>query len=262
MLKNNLIGISGKMQSGKDTVATLIQNYIDRESPYIIKKFADKLKDITCILIGCNREQLEDSSFKESPLGEEWNKYKVGQIIYNNKEELLNSGYTLNDAEIIHLTPRKLLQLIGTDCGRKIIHPDIWVNATFCNYTPSQKWILSDVRFPNEVKAIKDRGGIVIKVIRNDLSDFYIIEQAVKQAHKELCIRHSIDENNDSLLWDGDCYKENYQKEFDELYDIYIDLYKPHESETALDSYTDWDYVIYNNGSLEDLNEKIRKIIL
>ena len=46
-------------------------------SNYQIKKFADKLKDIACLLIGCTREQLEDREFKEKELGEEWVAYKV-----------------------------------------------------------------------------------------------------------------------------------------------------------------------------------------
>ncbi len=99
-----IIGISGKINSGKDTVAQIWQ-WLDSKSelPYIdwikeniyngydigglsmyqdegswkIKKFADKLKDIVCILIGCTREQLEDREFKEKELGEEWNKYVV-----------------------------------------------------------------------------------------------------------------------------------------------------------------------------------------
>ena len=35
---------------------------------------------------------------------------------------------------LVKLTPRKLLQLLGTDCGRDIIHPNIWVNALFADY--------------------------------------------------------------------------------------------------------------------------------
>jgi hypothetical protein len=42
------------------------------QSGFEIKKYADKLKDFVCILIGCTREQLEDQEFKEKELGEEW----------------------------------------------------------------------------------------------------------------------------------------------------------------------------------------------
>ena len=98
----NLIGISGKIGSGKDTMGSILQwivtsktgfgngTYSNKEcvewlngkypgdtsiqsiSEYQIKKFADKLKDMVCILLGCTREQLEDREFKEKDLGEEW----------------------------------------------------------------------------------------------------------------------------------------------------------------------------------------------
>ena len=88
-----LIGISGKIGSGKDTIGKIIQYLIclelntlaphqfsfkdfvkstasnEIQSGFKIKKFADKLKDIVCLLIGCTREQLEDREFKEKELG-------------------------------------------------------------------------------------------------------------------------------------------------------------------------------------------------
>ena len=84
-----IIGISGKINSGKDTVGKIIQiltqsphfsdetvvSFLDRkliEPRFVNKKFADTLKDIVCLLIGCTREQLEDREFKEKELGEEW----------------------------------------------------------------------------------------------------------------------------------------------------------------------------------------------
>ena len=94
-----IIGVSGKINSGKDTVGSIIQ-YLYYEHSYIdidnklsyeefvktnrtnnilissvvpeIKKYADKLKDIVCILLSCNREQLANREFKENLLGEEW----------------------------------------------------------------------------------------------------------------------------------------------------------------------------------------------
>jgi len=91
----SIIGISGKINSGKDTVGKIIQylqakhyaqyntpnneydftSYIRNEhnknSNWQIHKFADALKDIICILTGCTREQLEDNDFKNSLLPDE-----------------------------------------------------------------------------------------------------------------------------------------------------------------------------------------------
>ena len=250
--KNNLIGISGKIGSGKDTVGKILQliasngdlgvyktdldflgggDYIlEKCSNYQTKKFAGKLKDIACLLIGCDREQLEDREFKEKELGKEWSKelwYCVADDgSYVPYEQNLHEHKVV---DIVKLTPRKLLQLLGTEAGRQIIHPNIWVNALFADYkgkylsaTDDMKnpvemcfpnWIITDVRFPNEVQAIKDRGGIVIRVNRHDENGM---------PHKTL--------NN-------------------------------HSSETALDNYN-FDYVIENEGSIEELVQKIKQLKL
>lgn len=249
-----IIGVSGKIGSGKDTVGKIIQyltmkkiNNVNEQSfdefcKYInvplsenkqpnkklpkeaisgydywqIKKFADKLKDIVCMLIGCTREQLEDREFKERELGEEWWYYKgeTKLISYNEATEIQQRKLPL-----IKLTPRLLLQLLGTDCGRDIIHPNIWVNALMADYKVYKdeelpNWIITDVRFPNEAKAIKDKGGILIRIERD-----YVLRGGPEDPKNQ------------------------------------------HPSETALDNYQDWDYVIQNDGTIEDLINKIRKII-
>jgi hypothetical protein len=212
-----ILGISGRINSGKDTVGKIIQyltldkevfamtnadiiadleynGYCANKSDWKIKKFADKLKDIVCILLGCTREQLEDREFKEKELGEEWWYYGFdGGIMI----PYLNNGYKKGEEPLkylIKLTPRKLLQLLGTECGRNIIHPNVWVNALFNDYDKTKtcefyherkscmcyresddstlcendypNWIITDLRFPNELQAIKDRGGISIRVNR------------------------------------------------------------------------------------------------
>ena len=260
---NNLIGISGKIGSGKNTVAEIIQylncsppsqddinhmlNFIaggkyksnlNRYSNYQIKRFEDKLKDMVCILLGCTREQLEDRDFKEKELGEKWWYYKTsnGLVSYTDYEAMRPLVEFKHDEELIKLTPLKLLQLFGTNCGIDIIHPNIWINALFADYkspcydAETQKpcscmgqmcgkplnWIITDVRFPDEVKAIESRGGIVIRVNNKNFE-----EKAIKHFGKT----------------------------------------PGHISETALDNH-DFKYVIENDGSLEELIEKVKQLKL
>lgn len=243
--KNNLIGISGKMGSGKDTVGSILQDYSDDNAEdYEIKKFADKLKDIACLLIGCTRKQLEDREFKERELGEEWTKYRIitkglpNYYVSTLEEAEANVRHSNQRYVKVMMTPRLMLQLLGTEAGRDTMHPNIWVNALFADYVcddcgqqecPTDEedtgqmihrsfpnWIITDVRFPNEAKAIKDRGGIVIRVNRT-----YYTE--------------------------------------DKKYIIGYDPFETHPSETALDDY-EFDYVIENDGSLDELITKIKLI--
>ena len=64
----SIISISGKIGAGKDTVAQMIQEATNYH--FEIRRFADNLKDIVCMLIGCTREQLEDRSIKSLSLQE------------------------------------------------------------------------------------------------------------------------------------------------------------------------------------------------
>jgi hypothetical protein len=196
---------------------------------------------MACLLIGCTREQLEDRDFKEKEFGEEW-KYYLCKGIYGGEkyveifEDILDAEefcFHYSQAsfkELIH-TPRTILQLLGTEAGRKIIHPNIWVNALFADYEDNKsewlleinsKWIITDCRFPNEAQAVKDRGGIVIRVERDDFVNNYNTNERFKvRIHKN-----------------------------------------EHPSETALDDYDGFDYVIDNNGSIEDLIEKVKQLKL
>jgi len=266
-----IIGISGEINSGKDTVGKMIQgltsdNITDGEivdyslteriqavTSYKVKKFAGKLKEIVCLLIGCTREQLEDREFKEKELGEEWwyiSKPEIGMLMPYTEDNWAAHGDF--EENLVMLTPRKLLQLLGTECGREIIHPNIWINALFADYTNivknvksfeeepdstkayemgKPKWIITDVRFPNEAQAIKDRGGIVIRVNRvRTCGD--VAFNGTPEEWKELVERNK--KNNEKLN---------------------------HPSETALDDY-EFDHVIDNSGSIEELVEKVKQLNL
>lgn len=234
-----IIGISGKTGTGKDTVGKIIKQLDDICYPAIstitkhdfkIIKFADALKDIICILTGCTREQLEDINFKNSKLPDEWNKPE-GVGIYDIMMNLLYQEV---------FTYRMLLQYLGTDLLRNQLHENVWVNALFRKYIPKvcsgvthcalagkpkiscnlcpeyPNWIITDVRFPNEAKAIKDRNGIIIRINRNLLEDSGLES---------------------------------------------IDLKMQHPSETALDNYN-FDYIIDNNGTIEELIKKVKEILI
>ena len=268
-----IIGISGHKGSGKDEIGKIIQylisinkdrpadgvwtynNYINT-SNWQIKKFADTLKDIICLLTGCTREQLEDEDFKNSKLPDEWIRYGYADGFFkyykDGKEETKMNNvqcdkeryeleYRTNwqTAYKIHPTYRDLLQYLGTDLFRNQLHENVWVNSLMSKYKPKvcsgvtlcalagkleiscnecpeyPNWIITDVRFPNELEAIKKHNGLTIRI------------------------------NRDSVLRTG--------KVFDT---------DNHESETALDNYQGFDYVIDNNGTIEELKEVVKDILI
>lgn len=308
-----IIGLSGKKQSGKDTTGKIINilansphlnnvgvlEYLRKnvltETNWQIKKFADKLKDIVCLLIGCTREQLEDETFKNTVLGDEWTKYSVQEFFYKkyfNSYEEAESYIESREINVssfkdqrpmgVQMTPRLMMQLMGTECGRDIIHPNIWVNSAMSDYKPTfvpndkywrigygwalvgtrefievpqedleplyPNWIFTDMRFPNESNAVDVKDGITIRVER---PWFYtLLEDG----------RHEFSDQEDRQ---GKVYRINakYTKKQAEKIVIADVREIKHISETALDDAL-FDYTIVNNGTVEDLINKVREILI
>ncbi len=72
-------------------------------------------------------------------------------------------------------SPRLALQLMGTEAGRDVFHPDLWVHTVMrrCEQAPWNNYVIADVRFPNEIKAIRDSGGRVVRVRRGPDPEWY-----------------------------------------------------------------------------------------
>jgi len=128
--KPMVIGISGKAGSGKDTLG----KYLCEEYRCLHYYFAKPLKEGAKIMFALTDDQIAN---KEVPI-EPWG-----------------------------ISPRKIWQLLGTEVGRGI-DPAIWIkNAEmFIHKHPGRTVIITDVRFDNEAIFIRNRGGIVINIIR------------------------------------------------------------------------------------------------
>lgn len=142
-----IIGISGKINSGKDLVGNIIKSrieYYNNYNTWEIQKFAGNVKKVTSILYNIDLSLLENRDYKNG--------------IYNSK---------IYNQEIQNKTIRELLQETGTKL-RDILYPNIWIDSLFNTYTDNSNWIITDVRFKNELDFIKKHNGICIRLLRND----------------------------------------------------------------------------------------------
>lgn len=134
-LSNKIIGISGKLGSGKDYVADFLINEISQKYNIVPdhRKFAEKVKEITAIVTNKPLETMYTQEGKNAVIA------------------AFNS------------TAGKMQQIIGTEIFRTY-DPDFWIKATLSDYEPEMSIIISDVRFKNEADSILKLGGILIRL--------------------------------------------------------------------------------------------------
>lgn len=148
-----IIGLLGFINSGKGTVAShLVENHNFRQD-----SFASSLKDACAYLFDWPRPMLEGDT-KES---REW-------------REIVDPWWETKLA-IPGFSPRLALQLVGTDVFRNNFHQDLWF-ITVQNRirkNPDKHVVISDVRFPNEIKFIQEQGGKLIRINRGPLPVWY-----------------------------------------------------------------------------------------
>lgn len=155
-----IIAFAGRKQSGKTTCSYFVENLIFRQFQAShscrIYNFADPLKQDICInILGLTHDQC---------YGDDNNKNEYTDIVWNDTK----------------LTAREVMQFVGTDIFRKM-KKDVWAGATI-NKIKRDNFsiaIIADCRFPNEVDAIKQAGGYVIKLTRNPFNSDHSSEVAL-----------------------------------------------------------------------------------
>lgn len=207
-----IVGVCGFIGSGKDTIADYLTNFYGfrRES------FANSLKDAVAQVFGWDRTMLEGRTKQAREWREQrddWWSNRLG----------------------IEITPRWVLQYWGTEVCRKAFHNDIWI-ASLENKLRNSKddIVISDCRFPNEIKSIKDAGGIVIRVVRGPEPEWY---DAAVSANRG---------PNGNSTW--------------ALSRAKLERLKVHASETAWVG-TKFDHVLDNNSTIDDLFMQVKNIL-
>lgn len=196
-----IIGVAGFLGSGKGTIGDmLITDY-----GYRVVSFADAVKDATSAVFGWSRTMLEGDTQESRDFRETFDEFWSEQF-----------GYPV--------TPRYMLQLMGTEAGRDVFHRDIWVYAVMrkIQLHPGN-YVIPDLRFKNEADFIKNMGGKCVRVRRGD-----------------------------DPVWFEFAEKDNLT-DSDFMTTLYPEV---HRSEYSLCGHK-FDHIFDNNGSIEDLRNKL-----
>lgn len=208
-----IIGFVGFIGSGKDTAADYLVNFhgFRRDS------FANTLKDAVATVFGWDRTLLEGRTAEARAWREqvdEWWATRLGMP---------------------ELTPRWVLQYWGTDVLRNAFHDDIWIASLENKMRKTgDNIVISDVRFPNEITAIHNAGGIVVRVKRGDDPEWYDAAVSANAGP------------NGNASWSLSKHK--------------LEKLKIHASETAWVG-GDIDYTVWNNASIDDLFDQIKNLL-
>jgi hypothetical protein len=208
-----IIGVCGFIGSGKDTIADYLTNFhgFRRES------FANTLKDAVAQVFGWDRTMLEGRTKQ----AREW------------REQV--DPWWAERLNMPNLTPRWVLQYWGTEVCRKAFHDDIWIASLENKLRNStDDIVISDCRFPNEIKSIKDAGGIVVRVVRGPEPEWYGAAVSMNS---------------------GEWGNMDWALSKDKIKALGI-----HASETAWVG-TKFDAVLGNNGSIDDLFAQVKDLV-
>ena len=134
-----IIGLTGRKGSGKDAAATALVGYTNLKLAEPLKMMLRALLTYQEVTPDVIHEMME-GCLKESPC-----KSFGGQ------------------------TPRHAMQTLGTEWGRDLMGKDFWVTMLMNKAQNYKKVVVTDVRFPNEVNAIEEVGGLLVRIIRPGL---------------------------------------------------------------------------------------------
>lgn len=197
-----ILGISGRKQSGKSTTGNFIL------SLYLSKlQFSDKIyidddgQPVVSDILGNsaysgvfdfnNLPQDDDTRYLVSKLNSQIKIYNFADILKTDicinilgltKEQCYGSDDKKNELtdmfwEGKQLSCRDVMQIVGTDIFRKL-DPNVWVRSTISKIMKEspELAIVTDCRFPNEIEAIKNAGGKVLRLTRNPFNSDHISE--------------------------------------------------------------------------------------
>jgi len=183
------------MDLSNDEILKFFNEYIH---PYVKQySFADMLKDEVCIkILGLTYEQCYGTDEqKNSETHLKWEDMP-GVITTKTREAFSYDGNGLGDYHLEwlkmmeheegHMTAREVMQYVGSDVFRKMYH-NVWADATIrkIKQENTELAIITDCRFPNEVEAVQNAGGKVVRLNRDPFKgkDQHVSETALDQGN-------------------------------------------------------------------------------
>jgi len=159
-----LVGIVGFAGSGKDTIG----QYLIDQHKFQKDSYAKPLKDAVATIFNWPREMLEGDSISSRSWREQVDPFW---------SEVLGR----------EVTPRWILQNIGTELFRKYLHPDLWVMSMKHRLQQkiNENIVITDCRFPNEIQLLRDFGGSIIRVIRGSEPEWFSIAKEANCGNEE-----------------------------------------------------------------------------
>jgi len=161
-----IIGLYGKAGCGKDTAATILRQEVTAHR----MAFAEPLYEAISVITKVGVTQFQDRDFKEEVVP--W----IGK------------------------SPRYLLQTLGTEWGRKLVGENFWVDILKRRIDHMEWWngverdiVITDVRFENEAKMIKEMGGEIWHIIRPGTAEVleHVSEAGIPESYIDKTVLNS-----------------------------------------------------------------------
>jgi hypothetical protein len=154
-----VVGILGFKGSGKDTAG----EYLVREHGFEVESFANPLKDLLAAVFGWDRALLEGNTtdsrtWRETP-----------DVWWEHKLNWSESPYKY----LGRFTPRVAMQVIGTDVMREHFDNNLWIKSLESRLRGKERVVVTDCRFPNECKLIRQYDGLLFRVKRGPEPEWF-----------------------------------------------------------------------------------------
>jgi len=160
-----MIAFAGRKQSGKTSSCEYVSKIFAQEAQLnsAIYNFADPLKQMCINIFGLTYDQCYGSD--------------------ESKNEYVNCLWPDSGKS---MTAREVMQYVGTNVFRKM-QQNVWADATIRKIQDENLplALIADCRFPNEVEAVKNAGGLVIKLNRNLYNSSHESETALDEDRYE-----------------------------------------------------------------------------